>query len=237
MKATVEERVVLVGSHRYITSEGISAQEISGRGTAIYVAIDVLLAGIIMVTDQLRHEAPLTLEQLSRLGIKKIALLSGDRHPEVAFVAEKLGIATYFAELLPEDKVAIIEKLKNESHDGWHTLVFVGDGINDAPVIAVADVGIAMGKLGSDVAIEAADIVLMQDSLSSLPKAIKIARRTNTIVKQNIYLSIGMKAVILTLGVFGVANIWAAVFADVGVTVLAVLNAMRALYYKGNASD
>ena len=190
-------------------------------GTIIHVAIDGQYAGHIVINDQIKSDSAEAITQLQALGIRKTIMLTGDRKEVADHVAQALGLSEYHAELLPADKVAQVEKLKN--------FAFIGDGINDAPVLARADVGIAMGGLGSDAAIEAADVVLMDDKPSKIALAIRIARRTLRIASQNVWFAIGVKVAVLILATFGLATMWLAVFADVGVTVLAVLNAIRAL--------
>ena len=180
--------------------------------------------GHIVISDRVKPEAAQALAELKRLGVRSTVMLSGDREQVARAVGERLGLDRVYGGLLPEMKVEKVEALLPEG-----TLAFVGDGVNDAPVLARADVGIAMGAMGSDAAIESADIVLMDDRLMKLPLAVKISRRTMTIVRQNIALALGVKAVILALGALGYAGMWAAIFGDVGVMVVAVLNAMRAM--------
>ncbi len=199
-------------------------------GTIIHVAIDGEYAGHIVINDKVKEDSAKAINDLKSLGVSRTVMLTGDRKEVGKDVAEKLGIDEYHAELLPADKVAYIEKLINNKPAAPNSqLAFVGDGINDAPVLARADVGIAMGGLGSDAAIEAADVVLMDDKPSKIALAIRIARRTLRIAKQNVWFAIGVKVLVLLLAAFGIATMWMAVFADVGVTVLAVFNAMRAL--------
>ncbi|MBQ9915267.1 MAG: HAD-IC family P-type ATPase [Clostridia bacterium] len=182
---------------------------------------------MLIISDQIRPEAEKALSDLKTLGIRETVMLTGDTSSSAKPVAQKLGIDRVFAGLLPGDKVSHIETLLDV--DGKKTLAFVGDGMNDAPVLTRADVGIAMGAMGQDAAIEAADVVLMDDDLSRLPQAIRIAKKTMAIVRQNIIFALAVKALVLLLGAFGYANMWLAVFADVGVSVLAIVNAMRAL--------
>jgi len=195
------------------------------NGTIIHVAIDGTYAGHIVINDQVKPDSADAILQLKALGVKKTVMLTGDREDVAQRVAQQLGVDEYHAELLPTDKVSQMAALNSQPS----TIAFVGDGINDAPVLARADVGIAMGGLGSDAAIEAADVVLMDDHPSKIATAIRIARRTLSIARQNIVFAIGVKVAVLLLAAVGVATMWMAVFADVGVTVLAVLNAMRAL--------
>jgi len=196
------------------------------NGTIIHVAIDGVYAGHIVINDQVKADSQKAIASLKSLGVEKTVMLTGDREEVACRVAQQIGIDEYHAELLPTDKVAKLNAEFSETHTA---IAFVGDGINDAPVLARADVGIAMGGLGSDAAIEAADVVLMDDHPSKIATAISIARRTLSIARQNIWFAIGVKVAVLLLAILGVATMWLAVFADVGVTVLAVLNAMRAL--------
>ena len=224
VKAKIGELEVSVGNTKMMDSVGAHWHDCHHVGTIIHVAINGQYAGHIVINDQVKADSAEAIVRLRELGIKQLVMLTGDREEVAADVAEKLGLTTYHAELLPEDKVKIVEALAP-----GHQLAFVGDGINDAPVLARADVGIAMGGLGSDAAIEAADVVLMDDQPSKIALAIRIARRTIGIARQNVLFAIGVKTLVLILATFGLATMWMAVFADVGVTVLAVLNAMRAL--------
>ena len=224
VKARVGEQLVCVGNTKMMDAIGAKWHDCSHVGTIIHVAIDGEYAGHIVINDKIKEDSKEAVSHLQSLGIKRLVMLTGDRKEVADDVAKKLGLTEYHAELLPEDKVAIVEKLSPGSR-----LAFVGDGINDAPVLARADVGIAMGGLGSDAAIEAADVVLMDDQPSKIAIAISIARRTLGIARQNVLFAIGVKTLVLILATFGLATMWMAVFADVGVTVLAVLNAMRAL--------
>ena len=196
-------------------------------GTIIHVAIDGQYAGHVVISDKVKEDSQEAISQLKALGVSRTVMLTGDRQEVGAHVAKQLGIDEWYAELLPGDKVEHVEKYLNASEQ--HSVAFVGDGINDAPVLARADVGIAMGGLGSDAAIEAADVVLMDDHPSKVALAMRVARRTLAIARQNVWFAIGIKLAVLVLAALGVATMWFAVFADVGVTVLAVLNAMRAL--------
>ena len=199
-------------------------------GTIIHVAIDGVYAGHIVINDKIKDDSAEAITQLKALGVGKTVMLTGDRKEVADHVAKQLHIDEYHAELLPADKVTFMDEIvtSQQSTANSQTL-FVGDGINDAPVLARADIGIAMGGLGSDAAIEAADVVIMDDQPSKIALAIRIARRTLSIAHQNVYFAIGVKVAVLLLATFGLATMWLAVFADVGVTVLAVLNAMRAL--------
>ena len=231
IRAQVGSQTVWVGNTKLMDSIGASWHDCTThRGTIIHVAIDRKYAGHIVINDQIKEDSLTAIQQLKALGVSKTVMLTGDRREVAADVAEKLGLTEYHAELLPTDKVAKVEQLLTERSNMQEApLAFVGDGINDAPVLARADVGIAMGGLGSDAAIEAADVVLMDDQPSKIALAIRIARQTLDIARQNVTLAIGIKAAVLVLAAVGIATMWMAVFADVGVTVLAVLNAMRAL--------
>ena len=223
---------VAVGNSKLMVSEGAAWVPAKGLGTAVYVSIDGVYAGSILVADTVKSDAAEAIAALRKSGVRRTVMLTGDGEATASAVALALGLDEYHAALLPGDKVERVEVLlADPTRRG--KLAFVGDGINDAPVLARADIGIAMGGMGSDAAIEAADVVLMDDRVSGLPRAISIARRTLCIVKQNIVFALGVKAVILVLGALGIAGLWAAVFADVGVAVLAILNAMRALWVKG----
>ena len=228
IRAKVGSQVVCVGNTKMMDAIGAKWHDCHHAGTIIHVAIDGVYAGHIVINDKIKDDSVTTIAELKQLGASRIVMLTGDRQAVASDVAQKLGLTDYHAELLPADKVAHVERLLQEKpEDGY--LAFVGDGINDAPVLARADVGIAMGGLGSDAAIEAADVVLMDDRLNRLPLAVSIARRTLRIARQNVWFAIGVKVAVLLLAAFGLATMWLAVFADVGVTVLAVLNAMRAL--------
>ena len=228
IKAHVGDKEVCVGNTRMMDSIGAKWHPCHHVGTIIHVAIDGDYAGHIVINDKVKEDSEEAISQLSDLGIEKTVMLTGDRKAVGDDVAKRLGLSEVYSELLPADKVTHIERLLKEKPTGSY-LAFVGDGINDAPVLARADVGIAMGALGSDAAIEAADVVLMDDKPSKIATAIAIARRTISIARQNVTLAIGIKVGVLILATFGMATMWMAVFADVGVTVLAVINAMRAL--------
>ena len=229
VRARVGDLVVCVGNTRLMDAVGARWQDCHHVGTIIHVAIDGVYAGHIVINDRIKEDSAEAIAQLRKLGVTKTVMLTGDRRAVAEHVAKTLGLSDYHAELLPADKVEQISSLKSKTSDSKSKLAFVGDGINDAPVLARADVGIAMGGLGSDAAIEAADVVLMDDKPSKIAEAIRIARRTLVIARQNVCFAIGVKVAVLLLAAFGVATMWLAVFADVGVTVLAVLNAMRAL--------
>ena len=230
IRAKVESWTVCVGNTKMMDAIGAKWHDCHHVGTIIHVAIDGEYAGHIVINDKVKDDSAEAIAELKSLGVTRTVMLTGDRKEVGEDVAQKLGLSEYHAELLPADKVSYIDELLNSQPSTLNSqLAFVGDGINDAPVLARADVGIAMGGLGSDAAIEAADVVLMDDKPSKVALAIKIARRTLRIAKQNVWFAIGVKVVVLVLATFGIATMWMAVFADVGVTVLAVLNAMRAL--------
>ncbi len=228
IRALVDGRRVLAGNHRLMQAEGISCEEPAGTGTVIHIAADGVYAGYIVISDVVKPHAKEALQQLSRAGVSRTVMLTGDTKSVAAAVAGELGIREVCSELLPSDKVAKVEALLQEEH-GRDKLAFVGDGINDAPVLTRADIGIAMGAMGSDAAIEAADVVLMDDDPLKISKAIRISRKCIRIVHQNIAFALIIKFGCLFLGALGLADMWAAIFADVGVMILAVLNAIRAL--------
>ena len=229
--AKVDDKKVAVGNDKLMKRLDISYKECTQKGTIVYVAVDNIYAGCIVIADVLKPTAKEGIKELKKAGIVKTVMLTGDAKSVADSVAEELNISEVYSELLPEDKVNKVEELLKIKGDKGK-LAFVGDGINDAPVLSRADVGIAMGAFGSDAAIEAADIVLMDDDPLKIAKAIKIARKCIRIVYENIYFAIGIKLVCLALGAFGVAGMWLAIFADVGVMVIAVLNAIRALFVK-----
>ncbi len=228
IRARVGDRLVCVGNTKMMDSIGVKWHDCHHVGTIIHVAIDGSYAGHIVINDRIKEDSAGAVSELNALGVARTVMLTGDRKEVADNVANTLALSEYHAELLPADKVAYVEKLLNEE-SGSGAVAFVGDGINDAPVLARADVGIAMGGLGSDAAIEAADVVIMDDKPSKIALAIRIARRTLRIAGQNVWFAIGVKVAVLILAALGIATMWLAVFADVGVTVLAVLNAMRAL--------
>ena len=226
--ATVDGREVLVGNDKLMAAHGLSAHPCDVVGTMLHVAVDGAYAGHIVIADTVKADAAQTISDLHAEGIRRCVMLTGDREEVAADVAAKLGLDEYHAQLLPADKVERVEALlAAEGEKG--KLAFVGDGINDAPVLTRADVGIAMGAMGSDAAIEAADIVLMDDKPSNIARAKRVARKTMRIVWENIVFALAVKLVILVLAAFGVANMWLAVFGDVGVAIIAILNAMRAM--------
>ena len=228
IRAKVSGRTVCVGNGKMMEDIGLEAHNCHLAGTIIHVAVDGKYAGHIVINDKIKEDSAEAITSLKRLGVEKTVMLTGDCEAVGKDVAERLGLDEYHAELLPADKVAHVERLIREKAEG-KSLAFVGDGINDAPVLKRADVGIAMGALGSDAAIEAADVVLMDDKPSKISTAIDIARRTIHIARENVVFAIGVKVAVLLLATVGLGNMWMAVFADVGVTVLAVLNAMRTL--------
>ncbi|MEH2317876.1 heavy metal translocating P-type ATPase [Nostoc sp.] len=228
IRAKVENRVVIAGSDRLLDKEKIAHDNCLAEGTVIHLAVDDIYAGYIVIADELKEDARLAIQTLKQMGVERTVMLTGDNQAIASRIAQQLGIDTYEAELLPEEKVNAIEKLISTA--GKHgKVVFVGDGINDAPVIARADVGMAMGGLGSDAAIETADIVIMTDAPLKVAEAIQIARKTRQIVWQNIGFALAIKGVFIGLGILGIATMWEAVFADVGVALLAILNATRAM--------
>lgn len=211
-----------------MAARNISYTENSSAGTVIYVAVDGVFAGTIVISDSIKEGVKEAIHSMKKVGVKKCVMLTGDRKAAAQAVADELGLDEVHAELLPGDKVSEVEALLKEQHEK-EKLAFVGDGINDAPVLTRADIGIAMGSMGSDAAIEAADVVLMDDDVRKIASLVKIARKTLSIVHQNIVFALGVKAIVLILGAFGIANMWEAVFADVGVSVIAILNSMRTL--------
>lgn len=231
VRAVVDERVVLVGNDKLMREEGIAYHDCELTGTILHVSIDGKYAGHIIIADVLKEDAAECIKRLHAAGVKKTVMLTGDRAEVAKAVAEKLGLDEYHGKLLPEDKVNQVERLLGETSEKGK-LAFVGDGINDAPVLTRADIGIAMGAMGSDAAIEAADIVLMDDKPSKIASAIRIARKTMRIVWQNIVFALGVKFAVLVLAAVGLATMWLAVFADVGVAILAILNAMRCMRVK-----
>lgn len=231
VRAVVDERVVLVGNDKLMREEGIAYHDCELTGTILHVSIDGKYAGHIIIADVVKEDAAECIKRLHAAGVRKTVMLTGDRAEVAKAVAEKLELDEYHGQLLPEDKVNQVERLLGETSEKGK-LAFVGDGINDAPVLTRADIGIAMGAMGSDAAIEAADIVLMDDKPSKIASAIRIARKTMRIVWQNIIFALGVKFAVLVLAAVGLATMWLAVFADVGVAILAILNAMRCMRVK-----
>lgn len=232
--AHVDGHEVLAGNEKLMSLKGIPFEKCNDAGTVVYIAVDGKYSGYILIADSLKPTAKEAVIRLKKCGIEKTVMLTGDNKETAQKVAAELSINNVYSELLPADKVEHVEKLLQEKNkrDSKSVLAFVGDGINDAPVLARADIGIAMGALGSDAAIEAADVVLMDDDPVKISKAIRIAKKCVRIVYENIYFAIGVKLICLVLGAAGIANMWLAIFADVGVMVIAVLNAIRALFVK-----
>lgn len=231
VSAVVDGKQVFAGNIKLMNKENIAVEKEHDEGTVVYVAVDGKYAGCIVISDVVKPTSKKAIAELKRNGIKKTVMLTGDSNKAAELVAKEIGLDEFRAQLLPADKVSEVEKLLSEKGDK-EKLAFVGDGINDAPVLSRADIGIAMGALGSDAAIEAADVVLMDDDPAKIPLASKISIRTLRIVKENIVFALLVKAVCLVLGALGIANMWIAIFADVGVMVIAVLNATRALRLK-----
>ncbi len=230
--ATVNGQVVSVGNDKLMKHLGLTEHACHKVGTIIHIAIDGVYAGHIVISDVPKENAKEAIKALKDSGIKQTVMLTGDAEAVASTVAKELGIDKYYSQLLPGDKVDKVEELLAAKKSDKDLVAFVGDGINDAPVLSRADIGIAMGAMGSDAAIEAADVVLMDDDPSKIAKAIRIARKCIRIVKENIWFAIGIKVACLILGAFGIANMWFAIFADVGVMILAILNAIRALWVK-----
>ena len=229
--ARIDGREVYLGNAKLMKAQQIPFTETRSAGTIVYLACDGAFAGTIVISDTIKEGAKEAIAEMKRVGVKKCVMLTGDREAAAQAVADTLGLDEVHAELLPADKASEVEQLlAKESEKG--KLAFVGDGINDAPVLTRADIGIAMGSMGSDAAIEAADVVLMDDDVRKIASIVKIARKTLRIVKQNIVFALAVKALVLILGALGMANMWEAVFADVGVSVIAILNSMRALNEK-----
>ena len=231
IKATIDEKEVLVGNEKLMKEEKIDYKECTDAGTALYVAIDKKYVGYILIADSIKKDSKKAIQNLKKNGIKQTVMLTGDRKQVGEAVAKELGIDKVYTELLPDGKVEKVEELlKEKSPKG--KLAFVGDGINDAPVLAISDIGIAMGALGSDAAIEAADVVLMTDEPSKIVDAIHLSKKTMRIVKENITFAILVKVIVLILSAFGLSTMWEAVFADVGVSIIAIINALRVLRVK-----
>ena len=234
--ARVGGRTIVAGSDRLMHRENIDHEDCGAQGTVVFVAVDGIYAGYQVVSDQVKEEASRTIAELKQLGVRRVVMLTGDNQSAAARIAGQLGLDEYFAEQLPEDKVKNLERLIETAPAG-KKVVFVGDGMNDAPVLVRADVGFAMGGLGSDAAIEATDVVVMDDHIARVPQALRIAGFTRKVVLQNIGFALAVKGVFVVLGAFGVANMWEAVIADVGVSLLAVLNAMRTIRHAGTTPD
>ncbi len=230
VKANIDNKEVFVGNAKLMKKIGMEIDNVEEIGTIVHVAIDNKYAGYFVISDEIKTDAFEAIEKLYKVGVKDIIMLTGDKNEVANDIAQKVCINNVCSELLPSDKVQKIEDIINKKQDN-EKLAFVGDGINDAPVLARADIGIAMGGIGSDAAIEAADVVIMNDELIKIPMAIKISKKTLAIAKQNIVFAIGVKLIVLALGAFGYASIWAAIFADVGVSIIAILNSIRTLYF------
>ena len=231
MTATIDGKHVVVGNAKMLAAAGVEAPDCEVVGTILHVLVDGVYAGHIVIADTVKADAEQTIRDLHAAGVKRTVMLTGDREEVAASVAKQLSLDEFHAQLLPGNKVERVEALL-ATESGKGKLAFVGDGINDAPVLTRADVGIAMGAMGSDAAIEAADVVLMDDKPSNISRAIRVARKTMTIVWQNIIFALGVKLLILVLAALGIANMWLAVFGDVGVAIIAILNAMRAMGVK-----
>jgi Cd2+/Zn2+-exporting ATPase len=228
IKIKLEGKEIIAGNYKLMDKEGISYNNTSSLGTIVHLAIDRDYAGYIIISDEVKEDSKEAIKGLKSIGIKKIVMLTGDNKAVANKIGEDLGLDEIYSELLPHEKVEKLEMIDSQKSSKGK-IIFVGDGINDAPVLARADIGIAMGGVGSDAAIEAADVVIMTDEPSKIVTAIKIAKRTKTIVMQNIVFALGVKGIILILGAFGIATMWEAVFGDVGVALIAVLNSMRVM--------
>lgn len=231
IEAKIEEEIVLVGNDKLLKEKQISYEPCKEIGTVLYVAINGMYAGYILIADTIKEDAQSTILELKKNHIKQVVMLTGDKKEVGEKVAKEIGADAVYSELLPSDKVEKVEELLHKK-SAKGKVAFVGDGINDAPVLALADIGIAMGGLGADSAIEAADVVLMTDEPSKILQAIQIAKKTMRIVKENIVFAIAIKIGVLILTAFGLSTMWQAVFADVGVSVIAILNALRALHVR-----
>ena len=233
VKAVVDGKTVIVGNKRLMNKMKIEYSDCLESGTVVYAAVNGEYAGSIVIGDVIKQSSKIALQVLKRLGVSKTVMLTGDNESIAKSVANELKLDEVHFELLPDDKVRITESILEQSAKG-ERVAFVGDGINDAPVLTRADIGIAMGGVGSDAAVESADVVIMDDDITKIPKAIKISRKCMRIVYKNIYFALGVKALCLVLGALGIADMWLAVFADVGVMIIAVLNSIRSLNSKGN---
>lgn len=234
--AKVDGKMVLVGNEKIMKEYNIKFQKSEETGTIVYVAINDEFAGTILIADKIKEDSYKAVKLFKNNNVKKVVMLTGDRYNISESVANELNLDEYHAELLPQDKVSWVEKLMTQKSSGGK-LIFVGDGINDAPVLALSDIGVAMGGLGSDAAIEAADVVIMTDESSKIANSVQISKKTMRIVKQNIVFAIAVKIGVLILSAFGVSTMWEAVFADVGVSVLAIVNALRVLRIKNNYNN
>lgn len=230
LKVIIDGNELLLGNEKLMAKHNIKVDQDS-QGTIVFISVNGNYEGKIIISDEIKKDSLKAIEKLKSLGIKKTVMLTGDNHTTAKTIAQELKIDEFYSQLLPHEKLEKLEKLLKEKSPK-EKLAFVGDGINDAPVLARADIGIAMGGLGSDAAIEASDIVLMTDEPSKIATAIKIAKKTHTIIWQNIIFALAIKAFVLILGALGIATMWAAVFADVGVTLIAILNSIRILKTK-----
>ena len=228
VEISYDHKKIIVGNEKLFKDKKIDIEEVSDKGTIIFVAVNNKYAGYIVISDKIKDDSYVAMELFKNSSINKVVMLTGDKESASKGVCDELDIDEYYSELLPQDKVELVEKLMEEKNPS-NSLVFIGDGINDAPVLALCDIGISMGAIGSDAAIEASDVVIMTDEISKVSKAINISKKTMRIVRENIILAIAVKVAILILASIGVADMWAAVFADVGVSFLAILNALRLL--------
>lgn len=228
VEISYDRKKIIVGNEKLFKDKKIEIEEVSDNGTIIFVAVNNKYAGYIVISDKIKDDSYVAMELFKNSSINKVVMLTGDKESASKDVCDELDIDEYYSELLPQDKVEIVEKLMKEKNPS-NSLVFIGDGINDAPVLALCDIGISMGAIGSDAAIEASDVVIMTDEISKVSKAINISKKTMRIVRENIIFAITVKVAILILASIGVADMWAAVFADVGVSFLAILNALRLL--------
>lgn len=228
VEISYDRKKIIVGNEKLFKDKKIEIEEVSDKGTIIFVAVNNKYAGYIVISDKIKDDSYVAMELFKNSSINKVVMLTGDKESASKDVCDELDIDEYYSELLPQDKVEIVEKLMKQKNPS-NSLVFIGDGINDAPVLALCDIGISMGAIGSDAAIEASDVVIMTDEISKVSKAINISKKTMRIVRENIIFAIAVKVAILILASIGVADMWAAVFADVGVSFLAILNALRLL--------
>ncbi|MDY3757511.1 MAG: heavy metal translocating P-type ATPase [Bacilli bacterium] len=228
VEISYDHKKIIVGNEKLFKDKKIEIEEVSDKGTIIFVAVNNKYAGYIVISDKIKDDSYVAMELFKNSSINKVVMLTGDKESASKDVCDELDIDEYYSELLPQDKVELVEKLMEEKNPS-NSLVFIGDGINDAPVLALCDIGISMGAIGSDAAIEASDVVIMTDEISKVSKAINISKKTMRIVRENIILAIAVKVAILILASIGVADMWAVVFADVGVSFLAILNALRLL--------
>ncbi len=228
VEISYDRKKIIVGNEKLFKDKKIEIEEVSDKGTIIFVAVNNKYAGYIVISDKIKDDSYVAMELFKNSSINKVVMLTGDKESASKDVCDELDIDEYYSELLPQDKVEIVEKLMKEKNPS-NSLAFIGDGINDAPVLALCDIGISMGAIGSDAAIEASDVVIMTDEISKVSKAINISKKTMRIVRENIIFAIAVKVAILILASIGVADMWAAVFADVGVSFLAILNALRLL--------